>query len=327
MHLVAVQMELDVKDYWNETLFRKKIDSIMQKIESERKGDDPTLVVFPEDTGLMLVAQGYKNSLQNVNNISIGIEKLSKNLFLKTLWTKIVYDLPWVPALFYNRHQQIARTYFKVFSEMAAKYEVYLVGGSVILPDYEIEDGKALIKKPLDSKVYNISYLFDPRGNIIGKQKKVNLIELEAEDALNLNKGKTEELEVFETELGKIGIAICLDAFEDRVIEKLVEKDADILVQPSANPGKWDQDQQQEWLFSSYKRVFIDRKFRYAVNPMMVGSLWNIDFYGQSGIIADRDQISEENTGYKDLGNMPGFVKTAGTEKEEEVIIVKVPLL
>ncbi|MFW6007052.1 MAG: nitrilase-related carbon-nitrogen hydrolase [Halanaerobiales bacterium] len=324
IQLVAVQMEVNVSDYWSEKSFKIKIEEIMKKIEDEINKDLPVLVVFPEDTGLLLINLGYKNLLQNVNTINSGIQTLSKRIFLQTLWTKIKTGLPWVPSLFFTRNQKIAGTYFNVFSEMAARYEVYLVAGSVILPDYPVNKGKVDIETPPDNKVYNISYLFGPDGSIIGKQKKVNLIDLEKEEALNLNKGTIEELEVFDTELGKIGIAICLDAFEDEVIEKLQEQGADILVQPSANPGAWTREQQLDWLNGSYKRVYLESKFKYGINPMMVGSIWEINFYGQTSIISKNNKGNIN--GYNNLKKLPGFLKTADSEDKEEIIVKEVPL-
>jgi hypothetical protein len=67
----------------------------------------------------------------------------------------------------------------------------------------------------------------------------------------------------------------------------------DTVVQAEANPGRWAGNggandwQPLDWMGSAW-RVVADPtvRFRYAVNPMMVGNLLDLDFDGQSAILA-----------------------------------------
>ncbi len=43
-------------------------------------------------------------------------------------------------------------------------------------------------------------------------------------------------------------MAMCFDAFQEPVIQRLKEMDVDIFLQPSANPGPWNDWQQEDWL-------------------------------------------------------------------------------
>ena len=67
----------------------------------------------------------------------------------------------------------------------------------------------------------------------------------------------------------------------------------DTVIQAEANPGRWAADggggywQPLEWMGSAWRAVADPTvRFRYAVNPMMVGNLLDLDFDGQSAILA-----------------------------------------
>lgn len=324
VQLVAVQMTLDLNDYWTREAFERKIRQQMDAVAAATDPSLPTLVVFPEDVGLMLVVQGMEKRLAGIDSIGTAIETVVKAHTVQLLWTRLIRWKSWVPALLLNKNKLVAQTYFEVFSAAARDYGVYLVAGSAALPPYRIENGVVQWQRgPTQHRVHNTSYLFGPDGLVIGKQDKVELIELEAEAALNLNPGRLEDMQVFDTPIGKIGIAICLDSFIPDVVDRLVAQGAQILVQPSANPGPWNTWQQEDWLRSSHEKVGVDGRFAYAINPMLTGPLWDIAFYGQSSIVARG--APDTGLGYTDLGSMPGFVRVARTDDGEELLVTTVP--
>ncbi len=78
-------------------------------------------------------------------------------------------------------------------------------------------------------------------------------------------------------------MAICLDAFSaPPVRERLGGLGAEILIQPSANNHPWNEWQQKDWLRSSYAAVVENGEFPLAVNPMLVGGLWDLVSRGGS---------------------------------------------
>lgn len=325
MQLVAVQMRLNVHDYVSEARFRSKIGTLMEQVSDHLTPGEPALVTFPEDVGLPLILQGLERELAPVTSITQGIQVAVRKFMGPLAWLRLRHRLSWVPALFLHRHQTIANSYFNVFAEMARTYGVYIVAGSVVLPPYRLEHGTARWDQGyLEPRVYNSSYMFGPQGEVVGRQDKVHLIDLEQKSALDLTPGRIEQLRTFATPLGTVGIAICLDAFEDDVIEALLAQGAEILVQPSANPGPWDRDQQIDWLRSSYARAFTQRHFAYAVNPMMHGSIWDVSFFGQSSIVASTVPQGV-SAGYTDLGPMPGFVRVAASCDHEEILVARIP--
>jgi hypothetical protein len=67
----------------------------------------------------------------------------------------------------------------------------------------------------------------------------------------------------------------------------------DTVIQAEANPGRWagssgaDDWQPLDWMRSAWRAVADPTvRFRYSVNPMMVGNLLDLDFDGQSAILA-----------------------------------------
>lgn len=324
IQLVAVQLELDINDYWTKDSFEQLIRSQMASVAAQTDPAVPTLVVFPEDVGLLLAISGMEKQLAGIDSIEAAIGKAVTSKVVPLLWTRLIRWKAWVPALFLNRQKDIAEAYFETFAAVAREHEMYIVAGSVILPPYAIENGVVRWdKKPTEHNVYNTSYLFGPDGLVIGKQDKIDLIELEQEAALNLSSGAFANLAVFETEVGNIGIAICLDSFSDDITNRLAELGANILVQPSANPGPWNEWQQTDWLRSTQLMVGGHERFTYGVNPMLVGRLWDIEFFGQSSIAASMQ--SEAQLGYTNLAAEPGFIAVAESDSDPEILVVRVP--
>lgn len=324
MQLVAVQMTLDISDYFSPEAFHAKVDALMQEVKSRLTPGLPALVVFPEDVGLMLVLQGLHNELVRARGIEDAVRIAVRRFLFTAGPLRLLYGLDWIPALFFCRHRAIASTYFRVFSETAKKYGVYIVGGSAALPPYKLSQGQVLWQhKPTAVRVHNSSFLFGPDGSVLGRQDKVHLLAEEGKGGLGLTPGEPKSITAFDTELGRIGIAICFDAFHDDVIETLWRKGAEILVQPSANPLPWSPEQQLDWTRGSYRVTYDEGRFAYAVNPMLNGRLWELSFYGQSSIVA-RNNPANPGLHYTDLDPMPGLAAVAATDSTEEILVVTV---
>ena len=144
------------------------------------------------------------------------------------------------------------------------------------------------------------------------KDGKVHLIDLEKK--LEVVSGKLEEIKVFKTEWGKIGVAICYDGFFDDVVGKLVKEGAEILVQPSANPEPWDERLEKEWLKGCWEMVQKYGKLKYGVNPMGVGKILDLIFEGYSNIVAKKEETRDGS----------GYLAKAKTKDREELIYAEI---
>lgn len=193
-------------------------------------------------------------------------------------------DCTYARALLLVRGEEIAQVYYDTFSEAARKYQVTLVAGSAPIPG------------PPDGSVYNVSYTFGPDGSLLGVQKKVYLIPMEQRaypDAegnslpgLDLVAGSLDDIHAVDTPAGRLGVAICYDAFQRDVIAKLVQDGARILVQPSFNPGEWTEEQIENWRLGTWTAVHDNYpNLIMGVNPMAVGGFWEVQVQGVSSIV------------------------------------------
>ena len=124
---------------------------------------------------------------------------------------------------------------FNALSEFARSNNIYLVGGSIP----EIDMGK----------VYNTSFVFDRSGKKIGKHRKMHLFDVDIQGGQCFKESETlspgRVLDVFDTEFGKFGLAICYDFRFPEVGRILVQKGAKVVFVPAAfnmttGPAHWE---------------------------------------------------------------------------------------
>jgi predicted amidohydrolase len=324
MYFCAVQMHWDIEDYKSPQAFESKIESLMKKIRSEAGEKEDILVAFPEDVGTPLVFMRSYEAVKDVKTLQDAVKNLIKKHGLKVLPYKLRYKVSWIRALALATAKRTAKTYLDVFSRMAKKYRVTLVAGSVLLPDFEWnKDIKKTVYKIPDGNIYNVSFLFNEQGELIGTQKKTHLVPgLEDREGFDLCVGKIEDLKVYPTPFGNIGIAVCLDCFKEPAVQALAEKKADILIQPSANPQAWDKEEQTGWMEGCKKAMDTYKSISYALNPMMVGCLFDLCFEGQSSVMTNKAK-NPQKMSYMDLEETDGFVKVAKGARREEILLVR----
>ena len=132
----------------------------------------------------------------------------------------------------------------KKFLNLSKKYSIFSVMGSII--------------EKINNNFYNISYLFDDKGNIIGNYKKNHLVQ--KSEAKYLKAGN--EASIFKTKIGNIGIEICRDLLYPEITRKLMLKNADIVFCPSF----WSAES------SSYNWVYSNKYFKNKI-PKEVNAL------------------------------------------------------
>ncbi|HBN86112.1 MAG TPA: hypothetical protein DDZ89_19980, partial [Clostridiales bacterium] len=311
MKLCAVQMHWDVKDYESPQVFENKIGSLMEQVREATGWDEDVLVAFPEDVGTPLFFTNSYQAVKNANTLQDAVKCLIKKNLPKIIYYRVRYRVGWIRALAFATAKDTAKVYLDVFSRMAKSFKATIVAGSVLLPDFEWnKDITRTGYKIPDGNVYNMAFLIDKDGNLTGTQKKTHLVpDLEDQGGFDLSAGKVEDLKVFDTPFGKLGIAVCLDCFKEPVIKALADQGTDLLIQPSANCKVWDKEEQQGWMEGCKKAMEMTKSFTYALNPMMTGCLFDLCFEGQSSIMCNLP--SETKMGYKDLDETTGFVNLA----------------
>lgn len=84
---------------------------------------------------------------------------------------------------------------------LAAKYSVYVIGGSIPL----LKEGK----------IYNTCHIISREGEIIASHSKIHLFDIDVEGGIRFFESETltagDTPTVFDTEFGKMGVLICFD--------------------------------------------------------------------------------------------------------------------
>lgn len=119
-------------------------------------------------------------------------------------------------------------------SELAAKNNVYLIGGSIP----EMENGK----------VFNTSFSFDRQGQLIGTHRKVHLFDIDVKGGIRFMESETlspgNHTTIIETEFGKLGVAICYDVRFPELTRRMALEGAQLVILPAAfnlttGPAHW----------------------------------------------------------------------------------------
>ena len=113
-----------------------------------------------------------------------------------------IFTCPYDNSQFPLFAQKDGDSVYCFLSELAWTNHFYVIGGSVPERDEE-------------GKIYNTSYVFDRKGELIGKHRKVHLFDIDVpggqyfKESDVLSPGK--EMTVFDTEYGRMGVCICFD--------------------------------------------------------------------------------------------------------------------
>jgi predicted amidohydrolase len=160
--------------------------------------------------------------------------------------------------------------YKEMMCGLARKHQMYVAGGTI-----PVMEGNS---------IYNDSFFFSPRGDV-GVQGKLHMTRFEKED------WKIEprsQLKVFETDFGRVAIAICYDVEFPEIARAAARQGAHILLVPSCT------DERQGFLRVRYcaQARAIENQI-YVIQSHTVGSLPMVPAvslnYGQAAILTPSD--------------------------------------
>ncbi|ODN01449.1 Omega-amidase NIT2 [Orchesella cincta] len=122
-----------------------------------------------------------------------------------------------------------------LMSALAADFKVYIIAGSVP----ELGD---------DGKLYNTCLIFGPKGELLGKHRKIHLFDIDVPGKIRFQESEVltggNSLTIVETEWCKIGVGICYDMRFPELAQIYRQKGCDLLVYPGAfnmttGPAHW----------------------------------------------------------------------------------------
>lgn len=169
--------------------------------------------------------------LDNMNNLLKSVQDSNIDLVM----FGEMFTCPYDTANFYQHAKSDNGNSYRMFGAIAKKYNVYLVAGSIP----EICDGK----------IFNTSYVFNRSGECIAKHRKVHLFDINITDGQYFMESDIltpgNEITVFDTEFGKIGLCICFDLRFSEMQIIMANMGAKIVLVPAAfntntGPKHWD---------------------------------------------------------------------------------------
>ena len=323
--LIAVGNRINLEAAASEETFAAELERIVGMAVPHLARDRPNLVALGEVLGLPLALVGRRGYLaRRMHSSTAAIGVLAPGYAGRLLHYRRLYKgISAVRALLLSLSDQMYRPFVDTLSGLAARHHIYLCAAS-IAPHVRVsmrpEDvkrfgrrGAGKVYLPDGAGVYNTAFLWGPDGALMGTTDKVFLTESELA-TLDLTPGDLRQVRPFETEMGKVGMAISLDAFTPEYLRALDRQGTRIVIQNDANDTMWAAPckswewQPQEWLNSVLGCVQDDYpNLSYNVCPMQVGNFFEITFDGQSTITMKSGDAPDPSCNF--VGN-DGFAHT-----------------
>jgi len=156
---------------------------------------------------------------------------------------------------------------------LAAQHRVYLAAGSI------------LEQSAVAGRCHNTALLFGPDGGLLTRYRKIHLFDVAIEGGPAARESSLitpgDAVVVVETELGRIGLAICYDLRFPELFRAMAVRGAEVIVLPAAftrHTGR------RHWQILLRARAIENQA--YVVAPGLIGPMENgIPTYGHSMIV------------------------------------------
>jgi len=135
-----------------------------------------------------------------------------------------MFNCPYSNDYFRDYAEKHGDESYTALSQAASSNNIYVVGGSI--PEL---DGDS---------VYNTSFVFDRNGKELARHRKVHLFDIDVKGGQRFFESDTlkagEDITVFDTEFGKMGLVICFDIRFPEICRLTALKGARVLFAPAA---------------------------------------------------------------------------------------------
>jgi len=325
VNLVAVQAKTELNDYASAEAFHAKMSSLMAEAMREVDGELPTLVSFPELVGMYLSFVPYFwDDLKDETNLEkAGTKLVMKNMARLSEEHRATPETAARRLAFIEHAVETERAYVDTFSSLAREHGVYLAAGSIALPPMDDNPRKGGRHVVDDSKVYNMSYLFSPKGVCLRRVPKVYLTTSEIGV---FDSGPKSELVPVNTALGKVGTLVCYDGLHQTPVEHYDALGVDILLEPAYHQELWDGPctydapgtEGENRLRTGNPSIIQGREnIQYGVNAFMVGAVFE-------DMTAEGLSSVSRNTGRVGASWEEGVIAMAEKPDAEEIVAATV---
>jgi N-carbamoylputrescine amidase len=185
--------------------------------------------------------------------------------------------LGWINPDAHNRAHPIPGADSEHLCELAKAHDIYLCAG------LEEKDGG----KPPGGKLYDSALLIDKRGRILLKHRKIILLA----ELMTPPYAPGEEVDGVETEFGKVGLLICADTHENKILKRMAALKPDLLIVPygyAAEENEWPRHGKQ---LEKVVKNTAKKTGAFVVGTNLVGEItngpWRGQVYGGLSVAAD----------------------------------------
>ncbi len=176
-----------------------------------------------------------------------------------------------------ERAGYVLEFYLHLFQSLAARVEIWLAPGTVLEPE-----GDAL---------YQTAFLFNPGGEIVGRQRQMQRTRQELEWGV----AQGDALRVLHTELGDFGFVIGEDVRYPETARTLASNGANVLLHPAAyrRANMPPTDSTEDASAHVYQDIFHDTQANqtFGVQANLIGGY----YHGRSAVYAPVEMTSDKN--------------------------------
>lgn len=314
--LCAIQMRIGVEDFASEDGFADHVERLASRAVERarelieqggvRRATRHRLLVFPENVGMFLPLIWAPARARHQRTIDDAIA-VAASRSLATIAGAAWRTRSLRQAVLLALMPAADRFMRRVFSSLARRHRSYVVAGSHLCP----------VGDTGHRGLSNTSLLFGPDGALLATTRKVNLVPGMEDDlpgGLALVRGHRGGLRAVATPWGTLATLICYDGFcrphsrFERFVFLGAEADARqvrVIANPSANPWPW----HRRWLYADagsqlarceqWRREGLAgtmkqlHEVRYGVTAHLCGQVLDVEFSGQSEILAARNGAIE----------------------------------
>lgn len=162
---------------------------------------------------------------------------------LPELWSSGYFCFEDYPAIAQDREGPLVQA----VAAAARRLEAHVVGGS-------------FVERTAGGGLRNTSFVVDPAGEVVGWYSKVHVFGYRSREAELVEAG--DETATIETDLGRIGLALCYDLRFPELFRRLVDDGAELIVVPAAWPAL----RVADWQLLTRARALENQAFVIACN-------------------------------------------------------------
>lgn len=309
-NIVAFQPYVEAGDYATTWELGVKLEDHVRAAQAAGWLGPQTVLVFPESIGTFLFAVDEKPALYRVRSQDDALDWLVQ----ENLWD-FASRYPFVAGrdrrwhwLLNHKAPRMLRAYQGIFSRLARNFHVTIVAGSIVLPEPVVEAGA--LRLGTSRKLHHVSFVFDPEGKVMGAPARE--IYLPAANQAYIERGTTDELTVYATPAGKLGVLVGADSFYPRCYDLLRDQKAEIVVAVSALPRRasWDRkwpgydgfpapnefarddagniSEHEARLKYGLPGLLRFTQAKIGVDVYLHGQLWDVGYDGQTLVVLDQ---------------------------------------